>query len=561
MMHGTTRRLDDLPAWLVPASSVLLLLVHVVLTASRWQPVIAPDEFGPISIARYLAGVAPMMHLGGAPHMSFGLGLLLAPLFALAPGPLWAYKSGIVLGCLLAALVLPLAYALARHFVSPRQAWVAAIVTALYPALWVQTHYLWNEVALMTGFLALCWLTVKLLERPAGGLLVCFVLLAGFLYALHERAMAVPLLAVALLLVLAIRQGRTGWRLLLAAALLAVLAWAVHLLDLYFWAIGWGDQRGLTPGVLLERAVNPGIWWDLLKAALLQVWYLLAASLGLVLLACAGLYQYGRQADVDARRRLGWFGAFLLACTLASLAASSITMMHPVRGDQFLYGRYNEAFVLPWLCLGAALASRVRGRQLGWLVFAMLALSLFALLCADIRNWQYMLPFNVSGVVAVFLALREPLAFAVYAGLAAGCMLMLWWFGKRRFAAGLATGLGFALTTAFTLPLIGQLNATIASRIQQGPALLAANPATTLAYDLSRLPAYLYYHLQAALPGKNVLSFKQRVPAAATVIISDASWGDAHPDLQACRLGREPDSRLVYWQLRTATDAALQHCN
>ncbi len=527
-----------------------MLLALLWLTAARWQPVIAPDEFGPISIARYLAGVAPMMHLEGAPHMSFGLGLVLAPLFALAPGPLWAYKAGIVFGCLLAVLVLPLAHAVARRFVGPRQAMVAAIVTALYPALWVQTQYLWNEVALMTGFLGLCWLALRCLEAPRVGNLWPFVVLACFLYALHERAMAVPVVALGFLLALLPgTDRRTRWQVLAAAAGLLLLAWGVRLGDGYFWALGWGTERGITPGALLDKAMDPARWLALLKATALQVWYLIAASLGLVLLALAGLYRQWRDGDAMVRRRVLALGGFLLACSLASLLPSAITMMDPVRGDQFLYGRYNEAFLLPWLVLGVALAPRAGWRLAGSMVVLFVGLTAWAVLFAGVEHWQYMLPFNVSGVVALFLAVRGPAAFAICAAVALAIMLWCAWSGRRFWQGPLLAGLVFVVTTGFTMPIVQGLNHTMDSRIETGPALLATLPDTVLAFDLSTLPPYLYYHLQAALPHKHVLSFEREVPAEATVVISDAAWGKAHRQLAPCRLAREPHSQVVYWRM------------
>lgn len=549
-------KIRQLPlGWWLALGTLALFSIHLLLTAGRWVPVIAPDEIGPIAIARYLAGVAPMMHLQATPHMSFGMSLLLAPGYALLPNPYAAYKFGIVLNCLLASLVLPLAYVFARRFGVRRHALAAAGLTALYPALWVQTQYLWAEVSLMCGFLALCWLAFRVLDEPSWWRLLALAILAAFLYALHERAMVVPVASAAFLLGLAARERVLAGRLVAVAGLILILAWLVHCLDVYFWRLGWGGSEGVTVSSLMARLSDPQAWAALGKAALLQGWYLLVASLGL---AALGVLELWRRARQDGSGHMRLLAFLLLPCSLVMAGASCLVMIDPFRADQYLYGRYNEAILLPWICMGAMQVRHLRWRNLVLVLTLLALLTGFALGFADVRNWNFLLPFNVSAVASYFVAIQGSLAFAAGGLLACAALLWMQMTGQRDFWCAVPPGLAYVLLVAFAMPLLRQVNHDVTSKLHTGRDLLAAMPARQLAYDMDQLPAYLYYHFQAALPGKEVVSFaKGAPPQTAGIVISNANWGETQSDTKFCRIGGEPYSQIIYWALRDSPSGAM----
>ena len=124
----------------------------------------------------------------------------------------------------------------------------------------------------------------------------------------------------------------------------------------------WVTSPGSLEANLFGRLLDPATWIGVLPLrAAGQLWYLLAATLGLFAL---GAWELGRRA---ARRRrtedreagaddaAGAEAARVVLLAMAVVFAASIAVMIPAkRADHFLYGRYNEALLGPFLVAGVA---------------------------------------------------------------------------------------------------------------------------------------------------------------------------------------------------------------
>ena len=492
-----------------------------------------------------------MIPMLDAAHISFGYGLILVPAYLLLPLPYAAYKAGILLNCALAAGILPLGYGLAREFSDRQSAAVAASVAALYPAVFTQTNYLWTEIPFMFFFLLLAWQTLRVMRQPRATNIALLMVNAIVLYALHERAIAIPWVVGGVLLVLAFRRRIPPPTALLMGTLLIAGFALVWLGDQAFWQLGWNPGDGVTVAGTLGQLGSPAGSLAFLKALALQGWYLCVASMGLAVLALAWLSSPGEWQS-SRSQPIPWLLYLVLAST-SIFVASAATSLSPYRADQFIYGRYNEGFLLPWLILGtlAALRMRNRGLKLAIVAAVVVALSLFGFAFADIKQWQYLLIFNISTVAAWFHAVQSHWVFMI--GAAMVVVSLSWLYHVRRRWAGLLPVFAVFLTViAVNTSLLQRQNTAITSKTAVGRSLLPGYPVHTVGYDASTLPMYLYFQYEALLPRKQIMLFGPGTDTARPrqkLVIAGPDFARNHPDWNPRLIAREPHAETTYWAL------------
>jgi hypothetical protein len=140
-----------------------------------------------------------------------------------------------------------------------------------------------------------------------------------------------------------------------------------------------------------------------------QMWYLLCASVGLVLpgavLLVAGMC---RTKPGGGTRAIWEPSAPAAVAVLGSLGVMLVSTLHLSRGDrldQLVYGRYNEAFVGVYLLAGIASVLRARGAKDARLPlvvagFAIVALTgILLLVRGDTLSGTLDMPFTVFGVL------------------------------------------------------------------------------------------------------------------------------------------------------------------
>jgi hypothetical protein len=550
-----------------------LAALHLALSAPLRSPIVFGDEAAHLGIARFLAGRPPYPLLaspamGWTPYYHFGYPLLLAPLARLG-GPLTLYHGALALNALaLAGLYLILAFFAQRVLGLPRlDAGLAALAASLYPAFLIQGNIAWSESVLITVVALLPVAFYRLGERAdrRGGALgaALFCALAAFSYAVHLRALALVPLAFLAVLVLW-RTGRLPGRAVLAAALTTGAALlAIRAVDAVIVTRLWaGSRQRVTALDLAARLADPVSLGHSLLALAGQLWYLTVASAGLFPLGVWVLVRTVRQGDTPARRLTA---GFTLAVAAVILGTSALFFGEFTRGDTAIYGRYNEAFLAPFLVAGlAGFSGLVRQRFGRRLAAAALPVALTALLAAVVIGFQakgvLALVYNVMNVVGIGsltlamggIHLLRLSAIGIAAALAVHAAGLL----RPRAAAVLAGLLFLAGGLSVQRWMVGTNQAGDAAR--SIPRAVRGLGVQEVAYDLSGFAADEYFAYQFRLGDVRMNVFDiRRGPPPDALVISNKSFGRARPGTRLVFPDRYVDQAL--WVMPGALQDRLAH--
>lgn len=480
--------------WLAGAF-VLLLVVHLVLAFRFPGPILYEDTMGYLAIARDIAGWRPVPTLN-APHgiYHFGYALLLAPLYLILDSSWRVFQAARALDSLLASSQVLLLYLLGRGPFGLGRGFAlgAALAAALYPAWLFQSSFVWTES--LFAFLFSLWalLAWEALRRGGGPWLPAFGLTGAFLYAVHPRGLGLVAVTLGALAVWALRKrADPGWLRWSAAAAVAVAAAfaATRSLNGRFLARLWVAPPRLSEGFVLGPLLEPAVWWGALPARVAgQVWYLLAATLGVVGVGAfvMAVQAWPRRDGPKDRERLA---ALILAGAAAVLFASAAVMLPAFRPDHLVYGRYNEALLGPFLVAGLAGLMVPRGARLGRLAGAAALLGLLGALLprvlpADLLAEQPM-PLNVLGVLLWNRWAALDLATTTGSALAALAVLALVALASRR-AAVAALALFFTLSTVLVERQLFPWCRAVRSAVTLQDAIRPLRP-EAVSYELSAL--------------------------------------------------------------------------
>lgn len=337
---------------LVLVATLAVFAVYAISTWSRTLPMISWDELGFIVQAQRLAGVPVTVNMGTAPYYHAGYSLLLVPVLWLTQDPLLAYKGFLLVNAVLAALLVPLLVSIGEAFGFRRSPamLLAAVIVSLWPSHFFVSYYAWSEALFRLVFVANVWALTRLTLRPGAWWAILFSASAAGLYAVHPKALLILLLAPAVLVLL--RMIRVlDTRSVLAALVLFVALTAAEMLAMgYLHATLWDEDAYSAGDTLAGRLLRPEALFTGLVVVMGQLWYQLAASLGL---AGLGLWLLVRRTLPPGAAVSRLIAGYATAAVLAVAAASVVQMLDPVRVDHIAYGRYIDgASVLPlWLGL------------------------------------------------------------------------------------------------------------------------------------------------------------------------------------------------------------------
>ncbi len=395
-------------------------LVHAALALVMRVPIVMYDEYGYFATARRLVGEGQATHLRYHPGYAF----VLMPAFLVTTSSGAAYHvSLLVVNGLLGALTTLIAWHLVRVFApdaSPRIRLLAAAIVALYPSWLLYTDLTWSENLLVPIAAAVVLLAGRLARGAPPWVVLGYGVLAGCAYLSHPRGLAVTGSAVLVGLVVLPVAGR-----LLRAAVLLVSAGTVTVLtpSITRWttdSAGWGKDS-------FFRGFHVGDTPNLLATIGGHLFYLAAATYGLAPLGLYVLVGLIRREGVRSER-----GAVALAALVAAAAMLFVSGMfwhNQVRSDQMIYGRYNEATLLPILVAGVVALATVtldRRRILVMLVpIAVLWTIPQVASDAALRNSDPV-TFNILGVAPVVALFGvQPVVIAAAHGLAAAVLILI----------------------------------------------------------------------------------------------------------------------------------------
>jgi hypothetical protein len=551
---------------------VALVLLHVFLARHMVQPSIFYDELGYLANARHLASGTPNPALPGEPVLyHWGYSLCLVPVFWLFPDPLAAYRAVLFLNAvLLSALYFPLSYVLHRLLGSSRKLAAAiAFGTCLYPAFVLQSSLAWSENAFIPCYALLIAAQGALLNHRSYPAAVLFGFLAGFLYAVHPRALPIIPITVLWLALLAGANRLPVSRVLASLAVMFLVLVLTRLGNRHFCAEGWAETSALG---VLSRLSSPAGWKEFALEASGQLLYLAQATCGLyvlgLLVACGSVKaKAGCLARTVGDAQAGLF-LYLLLTSFGVFFASCAFMLNPARADQALYGRYNEGFLALYIALAlwqlhAWAAGRLREAGSPSLVTAsMLVLTLVVMVGRGARMASMgVCGINIIGVWPAFRELGRP-SVEVVSVLSALLFLVLRPVFLRAFWAGLLLLIGaFSAVTAYShYHLLRNEQAVMRECTSLAPAVRSLPGVTRLSYDMSVYDVRALCGYQFLLPGIRFELFDSRegqLPGA-SVVISGKNWRDAGR-LGARAVGAERRVDHTLWVLpgRESTDAPV----
>jgi hypothetical protein len=264
--------------------TLVLFALRALLSLARSGPVITADEVGYLVNARVIAGGIPA-DMGSSPFYRGGYSLVIAPILQLGGDPRTLYGMVLLANAALAASLVPLLYLLlTRSFDVPRRlaAW-AAVAAAAYPTVTALSQVAMSENVLFPLMAAWVLAAGSFLRTGALPWALAAGVTAAALETVHGRMIGVVALT---LVVVGVTVARSRDRLVagLAGAVAAgagVVAGRElngHLSD-----VNWRGRAADEIGTALPRLLDPATLVEVGRNLIGQTWYLVVATLGLVL--------------------------------------------------------------------------------------------------------------------------------------------------------------------------------------------------------------------------------------------------------------------------------------
>jgi hypothetical protein len=396
------------------AALAIAVILRAWVIARATVPVIAPDEAGSWSIARFIAGVEPHLPMRDLPVYPLGTGLLLAPIVRSFTDPVAQYRAGlVVLGLLmLGSAVLVTLFVRRLGFRRPEQAGACFALVLLFPATALTSTYTWSEALALLSLAGCLVLTQVAFSHPtlvSVGTAGCLV---GFMPFVHPRFALVPvvwLVCLAVYIGLAREVTRARRVLTVGVGAVCVLVVAGGLGVLYRAVLRglWTDPTPPSTGIG-DVVWTATFWRRLLAEVAGQSWYLVAASFGLAMLGGAWLVQNLTRRGGQARSMTATVATTLLV--FGSVALTSITTMTTgviQRGDRprgrldyFVHGRYLDGVVVVLAAIGLAQLMSPDSRTHFVRRFALVVGAMFALGAVVVR----MVPTGIHGFLGPSIA-------------------------------------------------------------------------------------------------------------------------------------------------------------
>lgn len=374
--------------WWVP---IVIGIIYWLVNRRFGGPAYQQDEIGYLVNAAFLAGHV----VDGYSSYHAGYSFFLAPLFVMLSGPDEVWKGVLVVNALFWVGTFYLLHEILKNALrsmTVRWRTLAIIVSATYPAWVVMAGYAFSQSAFVFFYTASTLALFRWIpEKPSSVLLHSG--LVGFLFWIHPTAAGV---LAASIFVIGIGSWMTGqYRSLLLHLTLVFMLVIGYKAGLQVWMM-----NEMTPAGYVARAHYPSFatiaaaaadvrfWRDWILVVLGQFAYLTIATFGFFI---AGIFQLAKTCisqnyltrlsigPDELRRAL--VSMFLLVSLLAVVtitATSFASQGHgPAYQDEWFYGRYAEAVLLPLLAVGLAAVQRRRFVISGTIAVMIIAVGVF----------------------------------------------------------------------------------------------------------------------------------------------------------------------------------------
>ncbi|HEX7046420.1 MAG TPA: hypothetical protein VF275_02440 [Gammaproteobacteria bacterium] len=337
----------------------------LILSQGRMgAPFIFHDEFGFLANAAQLAGLDWRNVMEGTPYYGFGVSLLYVPLYWFFSDPYWIYHGALAINAVLIAAFYVAAWRILR-FTFPANPPIvrlgAAALVVLYPSVYVYAHLVWSETALAFAAMAVVCLLFSISQRGESNWKIFWLtVLLAWIFAIHLRALALVLAVLFSMsfLFIACREARKplarGFVIFVA---LMILAWfgKHYIVAEFLGPTTRGVQHSVTE-FASSRLAGIASWSGIqavFYSAVHQLFYIVTATYGLVVFGyffcLSRALDHWKKREVKAL--MPWLTLILLPAMI--FAVTSLSLIHGKRLDHLFYGRYIEAFLLPYLLFGA----------------------------------------------------------------------------------------------------------------------------------------------------------------------------------------------------------------
>jgi hypothetical protein len=344
--------MNDRRRWALAAltAGVVVAVVRRWTSRGRGEYTIWPDEPAQLAVARFIGG-GTRWNMDDHSVWRPLFGTLLAPAYWFTDDPVTVLHVAFVLNAVLGGFAAALLVFVARRL-TPLSPWwgaAAAVAVSLAPAVLFTSEFVFAESLVAPLFLGTLLALLHLHEAPTlrNGLVAA--VLAGAAFGAHSRML--PLAAI-VLAVVTIAAFRRRLRVRDASIIAVTAVGALGLVEIYTrWIVDrlWDEPSARnSPSAVFEQLTS-GL--PVLVSLIGQSWYLLVASLGVIVYGLVVLAR--RSRDRDGGPATG-DAHVVLATVGACFALSVVFMSDRLRSDQLVYGRYNDAVVTPVLVVGLA---------------------------------------------------------------------------------------------------------------------------------------------------------------------------------------------------------------
>ena len=178
---------------------IAIVILHVILSIPIEVPIIWPDEYTYLFMAKYFSGEVltqsiPKTEVVG----SFGYSLLVSPAFRLFDDPISIYKSILVLNSFFAGLLYISVFLFIKKLTesTDKLSMLIGLVISLYPAYLLQSNNAYTDSLTPAYFLFCITAFFNYLDKKDIKSLIIFVVLSGFMNWIHIRMLPFTLITI-----------------------------------------------------------------------------------------------------------------------------------------------------------------------------------------------------------------------------------------------------------------------------------------------------------------------------------------------------------------------------
>jgi hypothetical protein len=357
--------MNERRSWVIGAgvAAGTVMATRLWISRGRNEYSLWPDEPAQLAIARFIGG-GTRWNMHNHSVWRPGFGTLLAPVYWFTDDPGSVFHAAMVLNAVLGGIAAALLVFVARRLTSMSAVWCTgcAVVVALSPAVIFTTGFAFSESLVAPLYLATLLGLLRFQESPGLGPGLVSGVLAAAAFGSHSRMLPLALITLVVVLWAAVRRRL---RVADATVIAAVTVVGVLLVSAYTsYVVGrlWNEPstRNSSEGVIEQLHNRSAV----LVALLGQTWYLLVASLGVVVYGAVVLVgSVIRRNQTASPHRSD--AVIVLSIVSVFVALSSVFMSDRWRSDQLVYGRYNDSIITPVLVVGlAALVRAIPLRRL-----------------------------------------------------------------------------------------------------------------------------------------------------------------------------------------------------